>query len=76
MIAMEEIKQKIKEYRDYWGLEIHYQDEIDNATTYSELGDVLNKYHKHIEDMANDAQKDLSGFRKRIGLDDKIMEEI
>jgi len=72
---MEEIKKKIKEYRDYWGFEIHYQEEIDSATTYAELGEVLSAYHKHIEDMANDAQNDLSRFRKQIGLDDKIMDE-
>lgn len=75
MIAMKELKKKIKSYRDYWGLEIHYQGEIDNATTYTELGEVLTAYHKHIKDMANDAQNDLSRFRKQIGLDDKIMEE-
>ena len=72
---MKEIKKQIKEYRDFWGLEIHYQEDIKNATTYRELGEVLDAYHRHIEDMANDAQADLNRFRKKIGLDEKIDNE-
>lgn len=72
---LEFLKPKIRDYRDYWGLEIHYQEDIENASTYTELGDILTKYHQYIEDMANDAQQNLNRFRNEIGLDDKIMDE-
>ncbi len=72
---MKEIKKQIREYRDYWGLEIHYQYEIKDSTTYKELGEILDMYHNHIEGMANDAQAHLARFRKQIGLDEKIDQE-
>lgn len=72
---MEELRQAIKDYRDYWGLPIHYQDEIEEATTYKELGEILDRYHNFIDDMANDAQCMLSRWRRDIGLDKMIDEE-
>ena len=70
------IKTQIKDYRDYWGCEIHYQEEIDGASTYKELAEVLNKYYRHIEDMANDAKKDLDNFCNELKLYDKVDNEI
>jgi len=69
-MTIEQAKQKIRGYRDFFGYDIIYQQEIEEATTFEELCEILTYYDKHIEDMCNDAQNHLSRFRKELGIDD------
>lgn len=50
---MEELKKKIKAYRDYWGLEVHYQEEIDNATAMLDANDNIIIVKSSIKDPKN-----------------------
>lgn len=62
------LKQKVKDYRDYFGGKILDYDVIDFCSTEEELADLLKNHDNHIEDMCNDAHCSLSRFKKSLGL--------
>jgi hypothetical protein len=63
-----QIKAEMKSWKDLYGGDIMYTDEIDAADSKRELNDIINKYSHHLEDMACDAQSHLERFRKRLRL--------
>jgi hypothetical protein len=65
---LEDAKQKMKEYRDYFGGELSRADLIDEAKNIIDLDDIFSKHHDFIGDMANDAQHGLERFKREIGV--------
>ena len=62
------LKQKVKDYRDYFGGKILEYDLIDFCSSEEELADLLKNHDNHIEDMCNYAHRSLARFKKAIGL--------
>jgi hypothetical protein len=56
----------MKAWRDMFGGDIIYTDEIDSATNDDDLKAVLLKYEGHLESMASDALYDLNKFGREL----------
>ncbi len=64
--GLNKIKKRMKAWRDVYGGDIFY--DIDGAKTKKELADIMDMYHHHLEDSANEAQRDCENFKKELGL--------
>lgn len=67
-MIIEQIKAKMLEYRDFYGGDIMYAQEIKEAKTKKELAKIINNYRGHLEDMLSDAHGHLDNFKTEIGL--------
>ena len=67
-MTLEEKKKEMLEYRDFYGGDIFFSDEIKSAKSNKELHDIFNKYHHHLEDQLSDALRHLESFKKRINV--------
>jgi hypothetical protein len=67
-MTINEIKKKMLSWQDFYGGDMMYQDEINQATTKKQLSEIMNEYFRYLEDLANDAQKDCEEFKKSLGL--------
>lgn len=67
--AIEILKDRIRNYIDFYGCKIHYEEEIDEAQTHKELDEILSNYHKFLESQLCDAQNHLDNFRRSLNLD-------
>jgi hypothetical protein len=65
---LEIAKQKMKEYRDFFGGELNRKDLIDDADSIFDLETILNMHHDYIDAMARDAQSSLSNFKRELGV--------
>lgn len=65
---LENAKQKMKDYRDIFGGELHRKDLIDDADSIFDLETILNMHHDYINDMASDADANLSNFKRELGV--------
>lgn len=65
---LNEIKQKMKDYRDLFGGHLNMYDSIDEARNILDLNEIINRHYDYIEDMARDAQSSLYKFKHEIGL--------
>lgn len=68
-MEIEEIKLKMKSYKDFFGGDLLLIDEIDNCSTKEELVQILNRHISFIYDMAADAESHLNNFKNKLGLD-------
>lgn len=65
---IEILKEKIRSYTDFYGCKIHYEEEIDSATTHEELYEILSDYSQFLEYQLCDAQQHLDNFRRSLNL--------
>lgn len=63
-------KQQIRDYIDFYGCKIHYEEEIDNAKSYEDLDNILSEYYKFLEYQLCDAQSHLGRFKESLFLND------
>lgn len=61
-------KKKMLEWRDFYGGDIFYTDEIQKAKTNKELLEIMDMYYRHLEDVANDAGRHCENFTRSLGL--------
>lgn len=61
-----EAKKKVLAYKDLWGCQIIYRNEIEAATSIAELCGIIDRYEDYIENMANDAKRHLHSLKNRI----------
>jgi hypothetical protein len=67
-MTIAQIKKQMLEYRDFFGGDIMYTDEIEKATTKKQLNELLDRYSGHLEMVAVDAQSHLNNFRIRLNI--------
>lgn len=67
-MTISETKNKMKEYRDYFGGTLINHSDIDNCKTKKELAEIIQSHHDFIESMATDAQSSLDRFKQKIQL--------
>lgn len=65
---LEIAKQKMKDYRDFFGGELNKKYLIDEAKNIFDLEDILNSHFDFINDMASDAESNLSRFKTDLGV--------
>lgn len=66
MKTLQEIKQKMKEYKDFFGGELLDFYEIDKAQTKQELSAIIDRHYSFLESQCNDAQHALERFHQEI----------
>lgn len=67
-MKIEQIKREMLKYRDLFGGDIFYTQEIKEATTKQQLADIIERYRWHLEDALSDAKGHLYSFKKRVHL--------
>lgn len=65
---LQEIKEKMKAYRDIFGGQLNRSDLIDDAKSIIDLESIVNSHYDYITDMASDAQSSLMKFKQNLGL--------
>lgn len=68
IMTLDEKKDRMIKYRDYFGYDIMYTDEIMEAKSDKELALVLDKYEAHTYSMYLDALSSLSNLRRELGV--------
>ena len=63
-----EIKQKMKEYRDYYGWELTEHNRIDSAETLEELKEIIDIHISFVESASLDAESNLNSLKRSLGL--------
>lgn len=66
MKDLQEIKDKMKSYRDIFGGELIGSDKIDSCNTIKELESIIAEHENFIEDSATDAKSHLLNFFSEI----------
>lgn len=64
MKEIQEIKDKMKSYKDLYGFDLCDKHLIDGAKNIIDLEAIINRHYDYIEDMANDAQVSLMRFKR------------
>jgi hypothetical protein len=67
-LTIEEIKEKMKAYRDFYGGDFLDVSEIEKATSKKELAAIIERHKSHMEDMLSDAISHLDDFKQRVEL--------
>lgn len=67
-LTIAQIKFKILEWRDLYGMDISDRSAIMESKTKEDLTEVLNNHNRQMENLLNDAQAHLKEFTKEIGL--------
>jgi hypothetical protein len=67
-LTLNRIKTEMLKHKDFFGGDIMYTDEIKAAKNRKELAKIMDKYRKHLEDMAVDAQAHHDDFKEKLGL--------
>lgn len=67
-LTLAETKKKMIEWRDFYGGDIIYIDEIKSAKNKKQLSEILDRYGRHLENVAIDAETHRLNFKKEIGL--------
>lgn len=66
--GLEDIKNQLLNYRNFYGGDISETDLIKNATSMEDIAYILDKHERLLEDMLCDARSHLNNFRRKIGL--------
>lgn len=64
-MTLQEIKDKMKSYRDLFGGQMNVYD-IENAKTFEDLETIFDNHHDFIPDSANDAQGNLERLKRSL----------
>lgn len=67
-MKIEKIKKEMLKWRDFYGGNIIYTEEIKNATSKEELNEIMEKYRQFLEAMLRDADSHLDNFKRKVGL--------
>ena len=67
-MTLKNIKQKVLNYRDFYGADIMYTDRIKSAKNKSQIAEVIHNYRHFLELQAIDAQKHLDEFERSLNL--------
>jgi len=65
---IKDIKKSMLAWHDFYGGDMLWEDEIKQARTKKELGNILERHRMHMEDMLSDAKSHLDMFQKSLGL--------
>ena len=67
-MKIEEIKQKMINWEDFYGADISNTSGISKARTKKQLKEILEHHRRYMEDTLCDACRDLDQFEKELGL--------
>jgi hypothetical protein len=67
-MKLKQIKKEMLAFRDLFGSDLLNVSDVPNAKTQEELTKIVNRHESHIEDMANDALRGVSEFRKKLDI--------
>lgn len=67
-MTINEIKQRMKEYKDFYGGDLINVDDIDSCKTKSELKEIINNHYNFLEDQLADAKSHLRDMEIELGL--------
>lgn len=67
-MKIEEIKEEMKKFRDFYGGDLISSDRIDEATSKKELAALIEEHRSHMEMMLCDANSHLDHFKHKLGL--------
>jgi len=62
---IDEIKNEMREFRDFYGGDLLNIDDLDGAQSIEELKVILNNHEKHIDMMLRDACSPLDSFKMK-----------
>lgn len=62
------IKSKMLKWKDIYGADIPWSDDIKKSKNKEQLAEFLNRYNRLIEDTATNAIRDCDEFRRELGL--------
>ena len=68
-MKLSKIKNKLLNWRDFYGQDISDVSSITNADTKEELREVLQAHRNWLEDQNSDALQDLDNLEKKLGLE-------
>ena len=67
-MEIKEVKQKMKDYRDYYGWELTEHDRIESAETLEELKEIIDAHISFVESASLDAESNLNSLKRNLGL--------
>lgn len=67
-MTLDEIKQEMMSYQDFFGGQLLEVQSIKHAKTKEDLKVIIDSHNDHLEMMVTDAQSSLNRFRQRLGL--------
>ena len=67
-MGIEEIKQQMKNYRDYYGWELTDSNKIDSAETLEELKEIIDSHISFVEAVSLVAESNLNSLKRKLGL--------
>ncbi|MES2593161.1 MAG: hypothetical protein V4608_14865 [Bacteroidota bacterium] len=67
-MKIEEIKNELKEFKDFFGGELLDIESVASCSSKIELSEIIDRHSNHIEMMCNDALHSLERFRRKVGL--------
>lgn len=65
---IEDVKQKMKEYRDLFGNEFLDHADIDGCESIYDFDRIIERHREHLNSMISDAEADLDIFKKRLDI--------
>ena len=68
-MKLEEIKEKMLKWSDFYGGDLPDYERIKNAKTEHELERILEEHRSFLECMLSDAHSHLDSFKRELGLD-------
>lgn len=67
-MKLEEIKNKMASYRDYFGSPLINSDDIEACESSEDLAEILDYHEQFIGDQCNEAQNSVNRFKRSLGL--------
>ncbi len=67
-MTIEETKEEMLKFKDFYGFELSRIDEIEQATTKEDLSRILTLHENLLEDMLHDAKSHLDNFKRKCQL--------
>ena len=67
-MKIENIKEEMLKWRDFYGGDISDTEEIKNAINKKELNGIMEKHRQLLESMLSDADSHLDSFKRKLGL--------
>lgn len=67
-MTIENIKEEMLKFKDFYGGDIMDTEEINNAKSKLELAEIIEKHRSFMEASLSDAHSHLDSFKRKIGL--------
>lgn len=72
-MTVDECKQELLKFKDFYGSDLIVFDQINNAKTYNDIDEIIRSHEYRLENTHTDALCHLRSFRRKLKIDDYLI---